>query len=92
MSVEKALEEISAIEDFIRPYEYQSYEATRVLNDLAALRNALNKMDKEGIRSAIEKLSTLEAQAAPYRGFGPVDEALKHAQKLKEELKKLLEE
>ena len=91
MSVNKALEEISAIERLIRPYEYQSYEAKRVLNDLAKLREALNKMDKEDIRSALEKISTLETYAEPYRYFGPVEEALRHAQRLREELKRLLE-
>ena len=92
MSVNKALEEISAIERLIQPYEYQAYEVRRVLNDLDALRNALSKMDKEQIKSAVEKISTLETEAAPYRGFGPVEEALQHAQRLREELKKLLED
>ena len=90
LSVNKALEEISAIERLIRPYEYQAYEARKALNDLAALRDALSKMDKESIRSAAEKISTLEAEAAPYRGFGPVEEALRHARRLREELEKLL--
>jgi len=92
LSVNKALEEISAIERLIQPYEYQAYEVRRVLNDLDALRNALSKMDKEQIKSAVEKISTLETEAAPYRGFGPVEEALQHAQRLREELKKLLED
>jgi len=91
LSVNKALEEISAIERLIRPYEYQAYEAKRALNDLAALRDALSKMDKKKIKSAAEKISTLETEAAPYRGFGPVEEALQHARRLREELEKLLE-
>jgi len=91
MSVDKALEEISAIERVIKPYEYQSYEARRALNDLAALRDAIGKMDKKGIESAVKKISRLEAEAAPYRGFGPVEVALQHARRLREELKKLLE-
>jgi len=91
LSVNKALEEISAIERLIKPYEYQAYEAGRVLNYLAALRDALGKMDKEGIKSALEKISTIEAEAAPYRGYEPVEEALQHARRLREELQKLLE-
>lgn len=91
MSVNRALEEISAIERIIRPYEYQAYEARKVLDDLAALREALNKLNKEAIRASLEEISKIEAQAAPYRGFGPVEEALQHAQKLREELKKILE-
>ena len=90
LSVDKALEEISAIERLIEPYRYEAYEAKRILNDLAALRDALGKMDKESIKSFTEKISTIEAEAAPYRGFGPVEEALEHARKLREELKKLL--
>ena len=90
MSVNKALEEIS-IENLVRPYKYQVYEAGKVLDELAALRESLSKMDKESIQDAIEKISNLEAQAAPYRGYGPVEEALQHAKILKEELKKLLE-
>jgi len=92
MSVDKALEEISIIENFIKPYEYQAYEAREALNDLAALRDALSKMDKKGIENAVEKISKIEAKAAPYRGFGPVEEALQHLQRLKEELKGLLED
>jgi len=91
LSVNRALEEISAIERLIRPYEYEAYEARRALNDLAALREALSRMDKESIRRAAEKILTLEAEAAPYRSFSFVEEALKHARRLREELKKLLE-
>jgi len=91
LSVDKALEEISAIERLVKPYEYQVYEARKVLDDLADLRDALSKMDKKGIEDAVERISTLEAQAAPYRGYGAVEEALQHAKKLKEELKKFLE-
>jgi len=92
LSINNALEEISAIERLIKPYEYQAYEAKKVLSDLAALREAITKMDKESIKNAIEKISALEYEAAPYRGFGPVEEALQHARRLKEELKKLLED
>jgi len=90
LSVNKALEEISAIERLIRPYEYEAYEARNTLNDLASLREALSRMNKESIRSAVERILTLEAYATPYRDFGPVEEALQHARRLREELKKLL--
>ena len=92
MSVNKALEEISVIENIIKPYEYQAYEARRVLNDLNALRDALSRMDKENIRSAVDKILELEAEATPYRSFRPIEEALQHARRLREELKKLLED
>jgi len=90
LSVDKALEEISAIERLIKPYEYEAYEARKVLNDLATLREALTTMNKERIKTIAERMSKIEEQAAPYRGFGPVEEALRHAQKLREELSKLL--
>jgi len=88
-NIDKALKEINEIERLIKPFEYY-YEAKGVLAELADLRNALNKMDKVGIKQAIEKLSRLETIAAPYRGSEPVDEVLQHVQRLKEELKKLL--
>jgi chaperonin cofactor prefoldin len=91
LSVNKALEEISAIERIVKPYEYQVYEAKRVLNDLAALREHLNEMSQESIRTALEILSKIESQAALYRGYGPVEAALKHGKRLEEELKKILE-
>jgi len=91
MSINKALKEISSIEKLVKPYEYQVYEARKVLDDLAALRDVLCKRDKKSIVEAVKKISNLEAQAAPYRGYEPVEKALQHAQKLREELKKLLE-
>ncbi|HIE18446.1 TPA: hypothetical protein EYP75_01835 [Candidatus Bathyarchaeota archaeon] len=91
MGVNKALEEISSIERLVKPYEYQVYEVRKVLDDLAALRESLSKMDKRGIENAIERISNLESQAEPYRGYEPVEKVLQHTQRLKEELKKLLE-
>ncbi|RLI06156.1 hypothetical protein DRO22_01840 [Candidatus Bathyarchaeota archaeon] len=91
MSVEEALREISIIEDLVKPYEYQVYEARKVLDELAALRETLSKMDKKELEDAVKRISNLESQAAPYRGYEPVEEILQHAQRLREELKKLLE-
>ena len=70
MSINNALEEISAIERLIKPYEYQAYEAKKVLSDLAALRKAITKMDKESIKNAIEKMSALEYEARAKRKRG----------------------
>ena len=90
MRLNKALEEISSIERIIKPYKYQVYEAEKALNSLADLREALSKMDKKTIENAIEKISELESQAEPYRGYEPVERALIHARRLREELRKLL--
>lgn len=91
MSVEEALREISIIEDLVKPYEYQVYEARKVLDELAALRETLSKMDKKELEDAVKRISNLEYLAVPYRGYEPVEEILRHAQRLREELKKLLE-
>ena len=92
VGVGRALEEIDAIERLIRPYQYESYDARRVLDELSALREALSSMDVESIRGFIEKISRLEAQAEYYRGYSVVEEALKHARRLREELERLVGE
>ena len=92
VGAERALEEINAIETLIKPYRYESYDARRVLDELSALREALSSMDVESIRGFIEKILRLEAQAEYYRGYPVVEEALKHARRLREELKKLVGE
>jgi chaperonin cofactor prefoldin len=91
MSVEKALEEISAIENIVKPYKYQVYEAKKVLEHLDTLRNYLNEKTPESIRAALELLSKIESKAAIYRGYGPAEAALRHGKILQEELKKILE-
>jgi len=70
LSINNALEEISAIERLIKPYEYQAYEAKKMLSDLTALRKAITKMDKESIKNAIEKMSALEYEARALSGRG----------------------
>jgi len=90
LSVENALREIEAIERLISPYKYSAYEATRVLQTLKDLKEALNKMDKEKIKQIMEDFSSLENAAAPYRGYRFVEEALQHAKKLHEELNKIV--
>lgn len=92
MSVNVALREIEAIEGLIGPYEFFSYEAKMVLTTLRKLRDALNNMDKERIKQILNEMSNIEAAAAPYRGYGFVEEALEHARKLSNELKKILGE
>jgi len=89
-SVDKALQEISTIESLIKPFESYTPEVKRVLDDLAALRSTMEKMDKVGIKQAIENISRLETEVAPYRGIDVVDEALQHARKLKGLLEELL--
>jgi hypothetical protein len=92
MSVEGAMREIRAIEGLIEPYEYEAYEARRVLTALRDLKEALGKMDKERIKRVINEISGLEGLAAPYRGYGFVEEALLHARNLLNELKKIVGE
>ncbi|MBS7607187.1 hypothetical protein KEJ14_05055 [Candidatus Bathyarchaeota archaeon] len=92
MSVNTALREIEAIERLIGPYEFFSYEAKMVLTTLRNLREALNKMDRERIKQILNEMSNIEVAAAPYRGYGFVEEALEHAKKLSGELKKILGE
>jgi plasmid replication initiation protein len=92
MSVNKALQEIEAIENLIGPYEYESHDAKQVLMGLRDLRKALETMDKEKIRQKINEIMSIEAAAAPYRGYGFVEEALEHAGRLLEELRKIVSE
>ena len=91
LSVDIALEEISRIEELIRPYQYQAYEVEEALKILSDLRESLNRMDKEKIADVLKKLSDIESRAAPYRSFGIVGRTLQHVKKLKEELEKILE-
>ncbi|MBS7648145.1 MAG: hypothetical protein ABIM44_04310 [candidate division WOR-3 bacterium] len=92
MSASIALREIEAIEGLIGPYEFFSYDAKRVLVTLRDLRDALNRMDKERIKKMIAEISNIEAVAAPYRGYEFVEEAIEHAKKLLNELKKIVSE
>ncbi|MEM2027121.1 MAG: hypothetical protein QXJ13_06845 [Candidatus Bathyarchaeia archaeon] len=92
MSVNEAMREIQAIESLIGPYEYFSYEARRVLTALRDLKSALERMDKESIRRMISEISNLDELAAPYRGYGFVEEALMHAKKLLSELRRIVGE
>jgi len=92
MSVSAALREIEAIEDLIGPYEFFSYDAKKVLMLLRDLRDALNRMDKDKIRQMITDISNIEVMAAPYRGYGFVEESIEHAKKLLNELKKIVGE
>jgi len=92
MSVNRALQEIEAIENLIGPYEFYSYDAKRILVSLRDLKDALKSMDKERIRQKINEMSNIEAVAAPYRGYGFVEEALEHGRRLSEELKKIVGE
>jgi hypothetical protein len=82
VSVDEAMHEIEAIESLISPYAYYSYDAERLLTTLRELRGALNAMDKERIRRVVEGLSDIESVAAPYRGYGFVEEALEHSKRL----------
>lgn len=91
MSVSGAMHEIEAIEVLISPYVYYSYDAERVLAALRELKDALNKMDKHRIRQVMEGLSNIESLAAPYRGYGFVEEALEHSKRLLIELRKIVE-
>jgi hypothetical protein len=88
-SVDEALQEISAIERLIKPFESYTPDVKRVLDDLATLRSTIEKMDKVGIKQAVERISSLETEVTPYRGIDVVDEALQHAQKLRSLLEDL---
>jgi len=90
--VNKALHEIGAIEELIEPYEFFSYDAKKVLKVLKELREALGEMDKNKIKQIMEEISNIEEIAAPYRGYGFVEESLKHAKKLLSELKNIIKE
>ncbi|MBS7653690.1 hypothetical protein KEJ43_01260 [Candidatus Bathyarchaeota archaeon] len=92
MSVNNALREIETIEGLIGPYEYFSYDAKMFLNALRELREAINVMDKAKIKHRLGDLSRVEEAAAPYRGYGFVEEAIQHSKKLLEELKKIVGE
>lgn len=92
MSVNNALREIEAIEELLRPYEFFSYDARKVLESLRELKKALNEMDKAKIKQIAEEMSDIEETAAPYRGYSFVEESLEHAKKLRNELKNILEE
>ena len=92
MSVDVALREIEAIESLLGPYEFFSYDAKKVLKVLKELKEALNKMDKNQIKQFLKEISNIEETAAPYRGYGFVEEALEHAKKLLSELKNILGE
>ena len=88
----KALHEIRAIEELIEPYEFFSHDAKKVLKVLKELREALSKMDKNKIKQIMEEISNIEEIAAPYRGYGFVEESLKHAKRLLSELKNIVKE
>jgi hypothetical protein len=92
LSLNNALREIEAIEGLIGPYEYFSYDAKMFLNALRELREALNVMDKGKIKQIMDGLSRIEETAAPYRGYGFVEEAIQHSKKLLEELKRIVGE
>ena len=92
MSVDKALQEIEAIEKLIGPYEFFSYDAKRVLNILKELKESLSGIDKNRIKQIMEEMLDIEEAAAPYRGYGFVEEALEHAKKLLDELKNIVGE
>jgi len=49
-------------------------------------------MDKNKIKQIMEEISNIEEIAAPYRGYGFVEESLKHAKKLLSELKNIIKE
>jgi hypothetical protein len=91
VSVDEAMREIKAIENLISPYAYYSYDAERLLAALGELKGALNAMDKERIRRVMEGLSDIESVAAPYRGYGFVEEALEHSKRLLGILRKMVE-
>jgi len=92
LGVNEALREIDAIENLLGPYEFFSHDAKKFLNVLRELKKVLGEMDKDRIRQIAKEMENIEEAAAPYRGYGFVEEALKHAKKLLSELKNILEE
>ncbi len=93
MSVDAALREIEAIENMIKPYySFSYYDARRFLTFLRDLRESLIRMDKEKLKESIVEISKIEAAAAPYRGYRFLEEALKHAKILLNELRKIIGE
>jgi len=82
--VNKALEEIAAVEKILKPYEYQVIEARESLKDLAAIRELVNNPTRQNLVQSVEKLKTVENRVNRYKGYGPAEEALHHIATLKE--------
>ena len=80
----KALEEINAIEQIIKPYEYEVPEASYCLKDLAATKELLKSPTRVNIAQALEKLKAVENRVNYYRGYAPADVALRHINRLKD--------
>jgi len=82
--IRKALEEITAIEQVIKPYEYYTADVSDSLRDLAAIKELLNNPTKANLAQAMEKLKAVENRIYRYRGYEPAEEALRHINTLKE--------
>jgi len=82
--LKKALEEINAIEQTIKPYEYQVPEASDCLKDLATIKELLKNPTRVNIAQALEKLKTVENRINYYRGYEPAEVALRHINRLKD--------
>ena len=82
--IAKALEDITAIERIIKPYEYEVPEASNCLKDLRAIKELLKNPTRDSIAQALEKLKTIEIQINYYRGYDAAEEALIHINRLKD--------
>jgi len=81
--IAKALEYITAIEQIIKPYEYEVPEASHCLKDLRAIKELLKNPTWDNIAQAVEKLKTIETRINYYRGYEAAEEALIYINKLK---------
>ena len=83
--VEKALENIVAIERIIVPI--RSY-GDAVLKDLAAIKELLKNPTRENLLQALEKLKAVENIINQYGGYEPAEKAIQHINVLKKMAKR----
>jgi len=86
----KALGEIKACEQIVRPYEYTA-AGRAILEGLNRLRGLLKTPSKTNIDQCISIIEKGEDALGVYRYMSVVEDLLKHLSKLKEHLKKAKE-
>lgn len=85
--VEKALENIVAIERIVEPYGYYP-DGDAILKDLAAIKELLKNPTRGNLLQALEKLKAVENVINQYGGYEPAEKAIEHINILKEMAKR----
>lgn len=85
--IEKALENIVAIERIVEPYGYYP-DGDAILKDLAAIKELLKNPTRGNLLQALEKLKAVENIINQYGGYEPSEKAIEHINILKEMAKR----